>query len=189
MYIIRHGETELNLIRAFQGHTDSPLTSTGIRQAEIHASRLKSLGLTHIISSDLPRAIDTATIIAEHLNLPIETDPKLQEVWFGCWDGMSDANIRQQYPAMWEEREHEKWQFNAYIGESYAMAYQRACDWLAGHHQSGHLIVCHRTFGKILRGAYTGLTPDAVMATDFLHTDIFRMYEGKSIRTHKCFLI
>jgi len=178
MYIVRHGETELNVIKAFQGHTDSALTARGKRQARENANRLKSAGCQQIISSDLPRAKHTAAIISEILNIPVQTDSNLREVWFGGWDGMADADIQQQFPDLWQQRIELKWQFNGYDGESYEAAHERARTWLSENYAHNQLIVCHRTFGKILRGAYAGLSPKGIMATDFLHAEIYRLNQN-----------
>lgn len=177
MYIVRHGETELNIKKAFQGHTDSALTSKGIEQAKDNADIIKHQKQqpTHIISSDLPRAVATAEIISEILNIPVQTDDKLREVYFGFWDGMADEDIQSQFPELWENRVQNKWSFNDYDGESYKMAHNRAQEWLAKHYSENILVVSHRSFGKILRGAYKGLSPESIMQTDFLHTDIFKL--------------
>ncbi len=177
MYIIRHGETELNVIQAFQGHTDSPLTAKGIQQAKAHASKLGAYELNRIICSDLSRAAKTASTIADILDIPMQMDAQLREVYFGFWDGMSDSDIQQHYPELWKDRASNKWQFNGYNGESYEQAHKRAQIWLSQNYAIGTLIICHRTFGKILRGAYAGLSPKEIMATDFLHTDIFSMHD------------
>jgi len=182
MYIVRHGETKLNVIKAFQGHTDSVLTAKGIQQARSHASILKSSKLKHIIYSDLPRAVHTASIVAEILNIPMQTDAELREVYFGFWDGMADHDIIEKYPKLWKDRMQNKWRFNGYNGESYEQAHRRAQEWLAEHYRPDRLIVCHRTFGKILRGAYTGISPERILATDFLNTDIFRMHHQTCLR-------
>jgi probable phosphoglycerate mutase len=187
MYIIRHGETKLNVIKAFQGHIDSGLTAKGIQQARTHACKLKSCGLKQITCSDLPRATHTASIVAEILDIPMQTDTQLREVYFGFWDGMADVNIQQQYPQLWKDRASNKWQFNGYNGESYEQAHKRAQRWLSQNYAIGTLIVCHRTFGKILRGAYAGLTPKEIMATDFLHQDIYRLHDRQIIHLISAF--
>jgi len=175
MYIVRHGETELNIKKAFQGHTDSTLTSKGIEQAKDNADIIKHQKQqpTHIISSDLPRAVATAEIISEILNIPVQTDDKLREVYFGFWDGMADEDIQSQFPKLWKDRVQNKWAFNGYKGESYKMAHNRAQEWLTENYSENILMVSHRSFGKILRGAYQCLSPESIMNTDFLHTDIF----------------
>jgi len=175
MYIVRHGETELNIRKAFQGHTDSALTTKGIEQAKDNANMIKRQAQlpTHIISSDLPRAVATSEIISEILNIPVQIDDNLREVYFGFWDGMADEDIKSQFPDLWENRIHNKWSFNDYDGESYKMAHNRAQEWLAENYSENILVISHRSFGKILRGAYKGISPESIMQTDFLHTDIF----------------
>jgi len=182
MFIVRHGETTLNVHKAFQGHADSPLTENGHLQARANGRQLKALHPEmqwRIISSDLPRAMQTASIISEVLGCSIaRTDNNLREVYFGFWDGMADEDIIEKYPELWAQRQERKWTFNGYDGESYQQAHARALNWIGQHDAPNTLIVTHRSFGKILRGAYAGLTPDEIMATDFLHTEIYRMQEG-----------
>jgi len=101
----------------------------------------------------------------------------LREVNYGFWDGRADEELIAEYPLLWEERNRSKWEWNGYDGESYFDAHERALKWLEKP-LNNHLIVCHRTFGKILRGAFAGLTPEEILATDFLHGQIFEL-KGK----------
>ncbi|NVJ60113.1 MAG: histidine phosphatase family protein [Gammaproteobacteria bacterium] len=86
-YIIRHGETEWNTVRRLQGELDSPLTSNGLVQAQLAAERLAKFDLNHIVSSPVGRALKTATLISEKLNLNLSTDKELRERHFGNWQG------------------------------------------------------------------------------------------------------
>lgn len=79
---IRHGETALNAARTLQP-TDTPLGERGFAQAQAVAARLADAGITHILSSDLPRALQTAQAIAAATGAVIETTPLLQERNFG----------------------------------------------------------------------------------------------------------
>lgn len=79
---IRHGETPLNIARVLQP-ADTPLSDTGRAQAEALARRLKPLQITQILSSDLPRARQTAEAIATATGAPVELSPLLQERNFG----------------------------------------------------------------------------------------------------------
>ena len=65
LVIVRHGETEWNVQNKAIGQLDSPLTPKGIQQAHAIADRLRRLSFTTFYSSDLGRAVQTATIIAE----------------------------------------------------------------------------------------------------------------------------
>ena len=88
LLLIRHGETALNVARVLQP-ADTPLSARGIAQAEALASRLASMNVAAIVSSDLPRALRTAQAIAAATGAPIETTPLLQERNFGDWRGQS----------------------------------------------------------------------------------------------------
>jgi len=172
MIIVMHGQTELNVRHGFQGHTDFPLTDEGVAQVQRNIERLKTYHFQRIVCSDLKRAKDTATTIASTFDVAVTEDENLREVYFGCWDGMTVDDIKQQYPNMWRNRELNKWTFNAYDGESYQQAFERAKVWLKANYAIDTLVVCHRSFGKIMRGAYLNLSPNEIMDTDFLHEDI-----------------
>ncbi|MFC0180679.1 2,3-diphosphoglycerate-dependent phosphoglycerate mutase GpmB [Thorsellia kenyensis] len=95
VYLVRHGETVWNAERKIQGQLDSPLTAEGISQAHWVAKRAKSLGITHLYSSDLGRAVQTASIIAQPLKLEVITDRRWRELNMGilegrCIDDLSD---------------------------------------------------------------------------------------------------
>lgn len=76
--LIRHAETIWNRERRVQGQLHSPLTPAGQQQADQWGRTLKPLPWNCILASDTGRAVATATIINVHLNLAVETDPKLR---------------------------------------------------------------------------------------------------------------
>lgn len=83
VYLVRHGETEWNALRRIQGQSDSALTVKGQRQAQQVAERVKYMGITHIISSDLGRTRHTADIIARACGCDVLSDPRLRELDMG----------------------------------------------------------------------------------------------------------
>lgn len=83
VYLIRHGETEWNAARRIQGQSNSPLTALGELQARQVARRLSTMGMTHVIASDLGRAKQTGQIIADACGLPLQTDARLRELHMG----------------------------------------------------------------------------------------------------------
>ncbi len=87
IYIIRHGQTALNITNALQGRSDHPLNETGIRQAEEAAERLKGFSFDAVYSSPLIRAVRTAEIIAPALKPVI--DERLIEMEYGPYEGKS----------------------------------------------------------------------------------------------------
>jgi broad specificity phosphatase PhoE len=86
LLLIRHGETALNVARVLQP-ADTPLSARGIAQAEALASRLATMNVRAIVSSDLPRALRTAQAIAAATGAAIETTTLLHERNFGDWRG------------------------------------------------------------------------------------------------------
>lgn len=83
VYLVRHGETCWNVAGRIQGHSNSALTDNGVQQAHQVAERVKSLGITHIISSDLGRTCQTANIIARYCGCEVTLDARLRELNMG----------------------------------------------------------------------------------------------------------
>ncbi|RWR00884.1 phosphoglycerate mutase [[Pantoea] beijingensis] len=83
VYLVRHGETVWNAARRIQGQSDSALTEKGEQQARQVGERVKSLGITHVITSDLGRTRRTAEIIADACGCGVTLDPRLRELNMG----------------------------------------------------------------------------------------------------------
>ena len=100
----RHGQTVWNAERRFQGQSDIPLDETGRAQADRAARLLAGLRPDLIVSSDLSRAASTAAALARLTGLEVTLDKDLRERHGGCWEGLTDSEIRARYPA-----EHASW--------------------------------------------------------------------------------
>ena len=100
----RYGQTVWNAERRFQGQSDIPLDETGQAQAERAARLLASLRPDLIVSSDLTRAAATAAALARLTGLEVMLDKDLRERHGGCWEGLTDTEIRTRYPV-----EHANW--------------------------------------------------------------------------------
>ncbi|OGG52722.1 hypothetical protein A2851_03930 [Candidatus Kaiserbacteria bacterium RIFCSPHIGHO2_01_FULL_53_29] len=79
IYFVRHGETEGNTGKLFQG-ADTPLTQRGLDQARTVASRCVKLPITALVSSSTKRALQTAEIIGEKMGLSVESVDLFAEV-------------------------------------------------------------------------------------------------------------
>jgi 2,3-bisphosphoglycerate-dependent phosphoglycerate mutase len=103
--LIRHGVTDWNQDRRFQGQIDIPLNPAGLRQAGLTAERfgadetLADVAAVH--SSDLARAAQTAEPIARRLGLPMQLDPLLRERHYGVFQGLTGDEIVQRHPEAW----------------------------------------------------------------------------------------
>jgi glucosyl-3-phosphoglycerate phosphatase len=100
----RHGQTQWNVDGRFQGQSDIPLDPVGEQQAERAARLLAGLQPVAIFSSDLTRAMATAAPLARLTGLTVISDKDLRERYGGRWEGLTDAEIRAQYPV-----EHAQW--------------------------------------------------------------------------------
>jgi glucosyl-3-phosphoglycerate phosphatase len=94
----RHGQTDFNVERRFQGQTDVPLNALGREQAALAARYLAALRPDAIFSSDLSRAAETAGYLARLTGLDVQFDKDLRERHGGSWEGMTAHEIREQYP-------------------------------------------------------------------------------------------
>ena len=86
IYVIRHGQTELNNRQVLQGRSDRPLNAQGIAQAKTAATRLREMGIIfgRVFSSPLVRAVQTARIVAP--GVLVETDNRLIEMDYGPYE-------------------------------------------------------------------------------------------------------
>ena len=105
LYLARHGQTEENIARIFQGHMPGTLTVEGIAQAEALRDTLRNISLDAVVSSDLKRCVDTARIAVEGRNLPWEKMVLLREIDWGSWTGLPLKKlICDIFRQMWKRR-------------------------------------------------------------------------------------
>ena len=96
--LVRHGETDWNIVRRIQGgDSDTPLNETGRRQAEALAARLKDEKITAVFSSPLQRALHTAQAIASYHNLAVKELSSLKEIKVGIMEGRLASEFLQRF--------------------------------------------------------------------------------------------
>jgi len=99
IYLVRHGETEWNRARIFQGRSNLPLNQEGRKQVKALALALKNKPLNAIYTSPLIRALETARLIKVfHPLIPIFEEKGLIEMDLGEFDGMKAQDWAEQYP-------------------------------------------------------------------------------------------
>jgi broad specificity phosphatase PhoE len=97
LLLARHGETDWNRTRRWQGFTGPSLNVPGRRQAEDLAEAVAGRGVDAVYTSDAVRAVETAEIVAAQLGLRVTQDPRLREVNFGEWEGLTREEIDERY--------------------------------------------------------------------------------------------
>ncbi len=186
IHLLRHGETHWNRAGRLQGQKDSPLTLRGIEQARRNGERLRAfvgdLEGYQMICSPLGRAWQTATIVAETLGLEsrvISLEPRLMEIHFGVWEGLTLAEIQARDPEEWRSRLGDKWHHRVPGGESYALVAERARTWLSEQAPDERkIVVSHGLIGRILRGLYAALNEAETIAQSEAHGSFWRLTSG-----------
>jgi broad specificity phosphatase PhoE len=187
LYFCRHGETEANVEKRFQGQSkDTPLTANGREQARtlarlLHAAAPNVASIA-FVSSPLPRACTTIEIVLDDLRLPRDryrTDARLQEINLGIWDGLTDAEARTLDPAMFEKRGNDKWNVRVPGGENYADVAARAESWIIDL-AVDTFAVSHGAFTRILRGLFAGLSWKQMSDLDEEQGVLFRV-SGRTV--------
>lgn len=92
--LARHGETFWNTQQRLQGHLDSHLTAIGHKQAKLLAQKFADHKVTTVISSTLPRALNTAKVYVKNNAMSLISDARLKERHFGTWQGQTMASLQ-----------------------------------------------------------------------------------------------
>jgi broad specificity phosphatase PhoE len=157
--LARHGESDWNRSKRWQGFTDRPLTEVGRQQAAVLAERLEDTELDAVYSSDLRRARETAEVVARSRGLTVQTTPELREVDVGSWSGLTRAEAEARYPegyARWLQGA-EGWEDGetyGQLGERVVRAIQR----IAKEHDGERvLIVAHGGTIRAVHAAALGV--------------------------------
>lgn len=99
LLVIRHGESEADLLDVHEGRADFALTERGHRQAEAMANYVAdNYNVSKIYSSTLTRAKQTAQHLSDKIGIPIVFDENLMEFNNGLLAGLPRAVVREKYP-------------------------------------------------------------------------------------------
>lgn len=153
LFLLRHGETEFSHQDRFCGRIDAPLTPDGRAMAARFADAYRALDWAAIMTSTRRRAIESAAPLARGVGLDIQADARLDEMYYGAWQGLSkiEAAARDaDYFARWlrdpsigpplGERPHA-------VG---ARAIAAITDLCARHPEGNVLVVSHKALLRIL---------------------------------------
>jgi probable phosphoglycerate mutase len=189
LYFCRHGETEANIEKRFQGHTvDTPLTDKGRAQAHRIAKILKhhvdDPAALYYVASPLRRARITMQIIRKALELPprkFATDSRIAEIDLGAWDGLTHKEARALNPKKFDRRDHDKWNVRVSGGgENYKDVAVRARSWIKSLNRDT-FAVSHGAYTRVLRGLFEGLTAQEMSDLDEPQGVVFRV-RGSTIK-------
>ena len=100
IYLIRHAQAEGNRFRIMQGHWDGGVTALGRQQIALLSDRLRDLRFDAVCSSDLYRAMLTASAVYRPRSLPLYTTPALRELNIGPWEQLFFGNLLHEEPEL-----------------------------------------------------------------------------------------
>lgn len=125
IWLVRHGQTDANLLGRYQGHLDLPLNETGREQVLVMGAQLReelqTRGITSVqalYSSDLIRTRQTAQAAADSLGMEVLPDERLREINMGDWEGAYFTEIRERFPEVVERRYDDPMHFAPPNGET-----------------------------------------------------------------------
>jgi probable phosphoglycerate mutase len=160
LLLARHGETDWNRDRRFQGHADPPLNDSGREQARALAEEVAGERIDFVYASDLVRARETAEIVAARLGADVVARRELREIDVGDWEGLTWQEIEELHPEgarAWHERGHGWNSGETYdeLGERIIAALRQIA---ADHPAQRVLVVGHGGTVRALRAFIEGLS-------------------------------
>jgi broad specificity phosphatase PhoE len=168
IYFIRHGETDWNRDRRYQGQRDIPLNGTGREQAQRNGEVLRSVlpnpAHARFIASPLGRARETMEIVRTALALPAqgyEIDPRIVELSYGTWEGTLQDDLMRTDPGGFSARSADPFRWRPENGESYADLFARVREW-AGTVDTDSVVVSHGGVSRCLRAHLLRLAPEVI---------------------------
>ncbi len=160
LLIIRHAESEWNASGRWQGQGDPPLSARGREQAQVLADKLAGETIGALYSSDLARAVETATIIGAGWGLQPQLNRNLRELDIGEWTGLTRSEIEMRTADLLERFEAEEPDVRPGGGESrreIRIRIRREMAQIAAAHPSENVAIV--THLGALRALFPGTEP------------------------------
>ncbi|MDX2308146.1 MAG: histidine phosphatase family protein [Hyphomicrobium sp.] len=168
IYFIRHGETDWNAARRYQGQVDIPLNDKGrgqaLRNGRILCQLLPQIADCEFVSSPLGRARETMAIIRTALGLAPDAyrvDPAIVELSYGLWEGVLQDDLPMIDPNGIAERSLDPFHWRPQNGESYADLLARTISWVDGVERDT-VVASHGGVSRCLRAHLLGLDPRGI---------------------------
>ncbi|MFM7449308.1 MAG: histidine phosphatase family protein [Leptolyngbyaceae cyanobacterium] len=180
VYFVRHGESAANTLKIISNRGDYyGLTPTGQQQSQALAEKLKPFPISAIFTSPLCRAIETAKILSQTLELPYQITDTLREYDCGILEGKSDPESWQLHQEIADDWAlHQNWHRRPDQGESFLDIKNRFLPFIASLTQDASLanaqilLVGHGgLFKQMLPLILTNIEPPFVIAQGISHTD------------------
>ena len=175
LYIVRHGETEWNVIKRFQGQLNTPLTEKGMEKLRKTGKKLENVLFDEVYTSELGRTVASAEIILNENNgyknskLELQKLAELNEVYFGVWQGLTYEEVFLKYP---EEGNNYFYNVKNYKAENVEAEkledalerFLKGINKILDSHESGNILVV--THGTVLEMFMNYVANDSIFDID-----------------------
>lgn len=158
LYVVRHGQTEWNIMKKMQGSADIPLNAKGILQGNITKSNLDSIPIDLIFCSPLIRARQTAEIINSDRNLDIIFDERLTERNYGEFEGVHKSTF--DYNGFWSYNKNLSYDNAKNIQDFFKRIYQFLDEIKSMYSDKNVLMVVHAGVMKAIECYANGMMKD-----------------------------
>ena len=179
LYILRHGQTEWNLLKKYQGQLNSPLTKLGRAQAAMQGEILRahlSGRCLPAYASPLGRAAKTAELALSPLGQQAKHDSRIKEVYFGEWEGKTYMEVFGSDDIDRSENRFEQY-FGSPAGESYTDIESR-CRAFLDDLDGPSIVITHGITSRILRGLWLGLSPETMLDLPIGQGCVYHLHSG-----------
>lgn len=175
LYIVRHGETEWNVIKRFQGQLNTPLTEKGMEKLRETGKKLENVLFDEVYTSELGRTVASAEIILNenrgyrNKKLELKKLAELNEVYFGVWQGLTYEEVFLKYP---EEANNYFYNVKNYKAENVEAEnlkdalerFLKGINKILDSHESGNILVV--THGTVLEMFMNYVANDSIFDID-----------------------
>jgi len=168
LYCVRHGETDWNAERRYQGQTDIPLNENGRAQSRRNGAALRAflpmIADADFVASPLGRARETMAILRASLDLDptsYRVEDRLLELSYGDWEGQLQADLPRIDQTGLIARERDPFRWRPAGGESYADLLERTIEW-TDFLERNTVIATHGGISRCLRAYLLGLPPETI---------------------------
>ena len=191
LYFIRHGETDWNRAKKFQGHSDIPLNEKGRLQAAKNGALLVDhLAETGVrpdqlcfVTSPLSRALETTKIILQICNSKsgnFRADEALKEISFGLFEGLTSPQAKEKYYRQRQERRKDRWSIAPPEGESFASRVDGVSQLLT-QLNSHSVVVSHSGIMRVVYHLLQKIPSKEVVSLDIPNEGI-SIWDGNTIK-------
>ena len=178
--MVRHGQSESNVLKTFTGQLDAPLTQIGQQQARLMAEYLDKYHVDKIYASSLQRAVDTADAIAKRQNCSMVACDAIKEIYSGCWQGLTFDEIAEKYPQTYQVWRTDIGNATPEGGETCAQIYDRVTTFfqkLLTESEETVCLVCHAIPIRMMESYIKGSSVAAAQEISWVPNASVTVYE------------